>query len=70
MEALEEMSIPRDMNEVRDIILGWEKGFESEEERFFYYLKHCATLEQEYWDLLPQDGQLKIKEHPWDRYDD
>ena len=62
------MSIPRDMNEVRDIILGWERGFDSEEERFFYYLKHCATLEREYWDMMPMGG--KIKDHPWDKYDD
>ena len=38
------MSIPRDMNEVRDIILGWEKGFDSEEERFFLLSKAlCNT---------------------------
>ena len=62
------MSIPRDMNEVRDIILGWERGFDSEEERFFYYLKHCATLQSEYWDMMPMGGKIKV--HPWDRYDD
>jgi hypothetical protein len=48
--------------------LGWEKGFDTEEERFFYYLKHCATLQSEYWDMMPMGGS--IKEHPWDRYDD
>ena len=68
METPTEMSIPRDMNEVRDIILGWERGFDSEEERFFYYLKHCATLHEEYWDIMPMGG--KIKDHPWDEYDD
>jgi len=56
------------MNEIRDIIIQWEKGFESEEEKFFYYLKHCATLHQEYWDMMPMGGA--IKEHPWDQYDD
>ena len=62
------MSIPTDMNEIRDIILGWEKGFDSEEERFFYYLKHCATLHQEYWDMMPIGSA--IKDYPRDRYDD
>ena len=64
------MSAARDMNDVRDIIIHWEKGFDSEEDKMFFYLKHADTLHSEYWDLLPMDGQLKIKEHPWDRYDD
>ena len=64
------MSAVRDMNDVRDIIIQWEKGFDSEEDKMFFYLKHADTLHAEYWDLLPMDGQLKIKEHPWDRYDD
>ncbi len=68
MAAPTKMSIPTDMNEIRDIILGWEKGFDTEEERFFYYLKHCATLQSEYWDMMPMGGS--IKEHPWDEYDD
>jgi len=64
------MSAAVDMNDVRDIITQWEKGFDSEEDKMFFYLKHADTLHSEYWDLLPMDGQLKIKEHPWDRYDD
>lgn len=70
MEALSKMSICQDMNDVRDIIIAWEKGFDSEEEKMFFYLKYAAVLQDEYWDMLPQDGQLKIKEHPWDKYDD
>ena len=53
METFAKMSVPRDMNEVRDIILQWEKGFDSEEEKFFFYLAHCATLHEEYWDMMP-----------------
>lgn len=68
MDSRGKMSIPTDMNEVRDIILQWEKGFDSEEEKFFFYLTHCATLHEEYWDLLP--AGTSIKEHPWDKYDD
>ena len=70
MEAFKQMSICQDMNDVRDIIIAWEKGFDTEEERMFFYLKYAKVLQEEYWDWLPQDGQLKIKEHPWDKYDD
>ena len=31
------MSICQDMNDVRDIIIAWEKGFDSEEEKMFFY---------------------------------
>jgi len=57
-----------DMNTIRDIILTWEKGFDSEEEKMFYYIKHSKTLHEEYWDMMPMGGS--IKEHPWDRTDD
>jgi len=56
------------MNTIRDIILTWEKGFDSEEEKMFYYIKHSKTLHEEYWDMMPMGGS--IKEHPWDRTDD
>lgn len=62
------MTVVKDMNEIRDIILQWERGFESEEEKFFYYLEHCATLQSEYWDMMPMGGA--IKDHPWDNTDD
>lgn len=62
------MSIPTDWNEIRDIVCEWERGFESEEEKFFFYLKHCATLHHEYWDRMPLGGA--IKDHPWDNTDD
>ena len=29
-----------DMNDVRDIILQWERGFDSEEEKMFFYMKY------------------------------
>lgn len=64
------MSTPIDMNDVRDIIIAWENGFDSEEDKMFFYLKHAQTLQEEYWDFMPMDGQLKIKEHPWDNLDD
>jgi len=67
MEAFKQMM---DQNDVRDIILQWERGFDSEEDKMFFYLKHSQTLQDNYWDQLPMDGQLKIKEHPWDKYDD
>jgi len=70
METPTKMSICQDMNDVRDIIIAWEKGFDSEEEKMFFYLKYAQVLQDEYWDMLPMDGQLKIKEHPWDKYDD
>jgi len=57
-----------DMNDIRDIILQWEKGFDTEEEKMFFYLKHSQVLNEEYWDMMPQHGS--IREHPWDRYDD
>jgi len=60
--------VPRDMNEVRDIILQWERGFDTEEEKMFFHIKHYYTLREEYWDLLPHG--TAIKDHPWDRYDD
>ena len=56
-----------DMNDIRDIILQWERGFDTEEEKVFFYLKHCGTLQKEYWDMMPMDG--KIKDHPWDNED-
>ena len=62
------MSVPQDMNDVRDIILEWERGFESREAKMLFYLKHTETLQTEYWDLMPMHGA--IKDHPWDRYDD
>ena len=62
------MSICQDMNDVRDIIIAWEKGFDTEEEKMFFYLKYAQVLQDEYWDWMPDGG--KIKEHPWDRYDD
>ena len=62
------MSVTTDMNDVRAIILEWENGFNSDEEKFFFYLKHCATLHNEYWDMMPMGG--KIKEHPWDNLDE
>ena len=61
------MSAARDMNDVRDIIIQWEKGFDSKEDEMFFYLKHADTLHSEDEDCVPSDGQLKIKEHPWDR---
>ena len=70
METPTKMSICQDMNDVRDIIIAWEKGFDTEEEKMFFYLKYAQVLQDEYWDMLPMDGQLKIKEHPWDKYDD
>ena len=54
------MSVTTDMNDVRAI--------NSDEEKFFFYLKHCATLHNEYWDMMPMGG--KIKEHPWDNLDE
>ena len=62
------MSAALDMNDVRDIILAWEKGFDSKEAEMMFYLKHADTLKENYWDLMPMGGA--IKEHPWDRYDD
>jgi hypothetical protein len=56
-----------DMNDIRDIIMTWEKGFDTQEEEMFYYLKHSETL-AEYIDFMPKGGA--IREHPWDRYDD
>ena len=53
-----------DMNDVRDIILQWEAGFETEEDTMFFYLKHSKTLQEEYWDIMPIGGS--IKPHPWD----
>jgi hypothetical protein len=53
-----------DMNDVRDIILQWERGFDTEEEKMFFYMKHHKTLKEEYWDLLPMG--TAIKDHPWD----
>ena len=64
------MSTPVDMNDVRDIIIAWERGFVTEEDKMFFYLKHAQTLQAEYWDFMPMDGQLKIKDHPWDKFDD
>ena len=67
MEAPRQMT---DMNDVREIILEWERGFKTNEDKMFFYLKHCDTLQDNYWDMLPMDGQLKIKDHPWDNLDD
>ena len=57
-----------DMNDIRDIIMTWEKGFDTQEEEMFFYLKYGKTLHEEYWDMMPVGGA--IKEHPWDRSDD
>ena len=57
-----------DMNDVRDIILQWERGFNTDEEKMLFYLKHERTLREEYWDMLPLG--TAIKDHPWDETDD
>jgi len=58
------MSICQDMNDVRDIIIAWEKGFDTEEEKMFFYLKYEKVLREDYWDYMPKGGA--IKPHPWD----
>ena len=57
-----------DMNDVRDIILQWEAGFDSDEDKMFFYLKHHKTLQEDYWDMMPIGGSIRA--HPWDNEDD
>ena len=33
-----------DMNDVRDIILQWEKGFDTDEDKMFFYLDRKSVV--------------------------